>query len=380
MSNMPSKHEKDTVVQSNDLVEAIYDSDMTVTEHKILRYAASKVRRDNTFPEVSFTVAEFLKSANLKGNAYHTKIEALGDQLIKKSIKVKTDDEIDWMTWISKMKYKDGMVSIIFNMFIKDYLIALDREFTKYDFDYIGDMRSSYSIRLYELLKQYAPIGKRTLKISEIKELLGITEKYKQYASFKRSVIEVAQKELEKKKELTFTFEEIKKGRKVVALKFIIQENSPSSDIPSQQQIGNKSAFVNQAKVLLDSYAISIPEKQIAKWEKYGINLLAEVLEEVDLSNIDKPFPYLFAVLKDKSSKDSIQSAKTGITNPEISKLLHEFINHYNIKNNERMLDVILKLQFDKKFRDVITPKEIDELWNEQKEYIAKKTGQIIGS
>lgn len=44
MSNRRDLHSDHLIVQFNSLIEAVYDSDLTETEHKILRYAASKVK------------------------------------------------------------------------------------------------------------------------------------------------------------------------------------------------------------------------------------------------------------------------------------------------------------------------------------------------
>lgn len=48
--------------------------------------------------------------------------------------------------------------------------------------------------------------------------MLGVGDKYKQYGQFKLRVLQQAKKELDKKESLTFSFDEIKEGRKVVEI------------------------------------------------------------------------------------------------------------------------------------------------------------------
>ncbi|WP_158413541.1 replication initiation protein [Gracilibacillus boraciitolerans] len=218
------KKQNQMVVQSNNLVEAYYDSDLTATEHKIIRYAASKIKSNpDQFPTVSFDVKEFMRAGGLKGNAYHKKIEIIGDELSGKRIKIQNDQKIGWFPWLSSLVYDNGTIYLSFNTLIKDLLLELEGQFTKYNYQYIGDMRSSYSIRLYELLKQYAPIGKRRFDLLVLKKMLGVDGKYKGYGQFKQRVLNQAKKELDRKGKLIFSFEEIKQGRQVKEIVFFIQ-------------------------------------------------------------------------------------------------------------------------------------------------------------
>jgi hypothetical protein len=92
-------------------------------------------------------------------------------------------------------------------------------------------MRSGHSRRIYRLLKQYENIGKRELTIPHIKELLCIEKgEYSRYSNFKNRIILGAQKDLKKYTDLEFTFDEIKRGRKVHSIVFHIYENSANVD------------------------------------------------------------------------------------------------------------------------------------------------------
>ena len=80
---------------------------------------------------------------------------------------------------------------------------------------------------MYELLKQYEPIGKRGFGLEELKILLKVDDKYTNYADFKRYCLIKAQSELDKHCDISFRWEEAKEGRRVSSLVFhIIKKKS----------------------------------------------------------------------------------------------------------------------------------------------------------
>lgn len=53
------------------------------------------------------------------------------------------------------------------------YLLQLKERFTRYELKNILYFKNKYSIRIYELLKQYEKIGKREINIKELRGYLG---------------------------------------------------------------------------------------------------------------------------------------------------------------------------------------------------------------
>ena len=221
---MAEKNNKVQVCQSNDLVEAIYEDELTATEHKVIRYATAKINMSpDHFPNVSFSVPEFINAAGLSGQGYHSRVKKIVGELTKKRIRIKTEEQ-EWFAWFKELIYKSGMVYITFNDLIKPHLIISEQEkYTKYAFATIGHMKSPYTIRLFELLQQYAVIGERTIKVEKLKEHLGVKSKYNQYSHFKSKILQRVKEELDEINVLTYTFEEIKVGRRVDAIKFEIK-------------------------------------------------------------------------------------------------------------------------------------------------------------
>lgn len=61
-----------------------------------------------------------------------------------------------------------------FSPVLEPYLLGLKETYTKYRLGYVIHFKSEYSFRMYELMKQYEPIGERTITIEEMKELFMI--------------------------------------------------------------------------------------------------------------------------------------------------------------------------------------------------------------
>ena len=84
---------------------------------------------------------------------------------------------------------------------------------------------SIHAIRIYELLKQYQNIRERVISIPEIKECCGVIDKLKKYNNFEKKILLIAKREINEKSDISFEFERIKDGRKIVAIKFLISKN-----------------------------------------------------------------------------------------------------------------------------------------------------------
>jgi plasmid replication initiation protein len=90
-------------------------------------------------------------------------------------------------------------------------------------------LKSTNQIRMYEILKQYPGIRYRILSVEDLKRMLGIEkDEYPRFGDFKNCVINVCQRALEENTDIKFTYEPHGKkgpGGKILALKFIIQQN-----------------------------------------------------------------------------------------------------------------------------------------------------------
>ena len=79
-------------------------------------------------------------------------------------------------------------------------------------------------MRIYQLISQNAYKEEFEYRLDDLKFILNIgKDAYKHYGLFKQRALNVAKKEIEKKTPIRFEFKEIKEGRKVVSIRFLIK-------------------------------------------------------------------------------------------------------------------------------------------------------------
>ncbi len=213
------------ITLSNDLIEAKYK--LSALEQKIIHLLLSQINlKDEDLKYYSLHIKDFAKLFTKNNNDYVREIKAALEQLLTTKIEIKTGEVVLMTTWFASAAYfKGGKIEIEFSQRLKPYLIGLKKSFTNYNLDYIIEFRSSYSIRLYQLLKQYQKIGKREITVLALKEYLHIEKEYQKYSHFKEKVLKVTYNEINKSADISFDFEEIKKGRRVNSIKFYISTN-----------------------------------------------------------------------------------------------------------------------------------------------------------
>ena len=122
------------------------------------------------------------------------------------------------VAWLSSAKYFTGKgeVELCFDPKLKPYLLQLQSRFTSYKLHNVIKLRSRYSVRLYELLKQYEGLRETQFRTRELRTMLGLTEgEFTLWADFRRNVLDLAQRELPKKTDLGFTY--VARNRRAVA-------------------------------------------------------------------------------------------------------------------------------------------------------------------
>lgn len=115
----------------------------------------------------------------------------------------------------------EGLVEAVFNEHLRPYLLELKGNFTKAQLEQLLKIKSPSSHRIYWLLREYAAFGKRTVSLSELRNLLGLTTEYEgRFDHFRTRVLDRAQEELART-DLPFTYELLKEGRTVTEIRFL---------------------------------------------------------------------------------------------------------------------------------------------------------------
>jgi len=273
---------KELIVKDNKLIEAKYS--LSTLQQKVLLKAISLIEPTDTDKLIyRFSIIDFAEDVNLKGSTtVYKQIKTVCKELInlKNLYLEKENDGFLFINWVASAEYiaNEAVVEIEFSRKLMPYLVELKKQFTTYYLANVMTLKSNYSIRLFELLKQYEKIKKRTIDLEELRKMVGTTEiehngkiikeDYPLYGHFKSRVILPAQKELKQKTDIYFNFQEIKQGRKVVAIEFEIFEN-----IKNKKKIQNALDF--------SQLSLDIMELQRKFKEKTNLDIKYETLDDL---------------------------------------------------------------------------------------------------
>lgn len=313
------------IVKSNPLIEARFK--FTLWEMRVFTVMISFINKDDIeFGTYKIYIKDLMKFFKVKSNVDYEIIRQVPKALSKKQI------EVYYYTKDTKLKQwkflnvftsgsapahenkGSGFIELKLNDELKSELLELKRLFSKYDLKNIIPLRSVHSFRMYELLKQYEFIGKREFDVDDLKEILGVEDKYKLYTDFRRNVIQRAERDLKKHCDIHFTFEEIKRGRRIGTIIFTIHSKEkiqlelPEAEI--EPYVEEDSVFSNYyhfvkdwiSKKTFDEWIATYSEEQI----KNGIQYTKKQLDSgIDIKNIAG---YLLSVIRQTNLFDNISS------------------------------------------------------------------------
>jgi plasmid replication initiation protein len=211
--------------QSHIIVNARYALSRAEIDIVLTLLTAIK-KEDEDFKDYKFTLSELENKTNRKWNSKQLK-ETVRKLMSKPLELPKSGKGWKIVNWFSNFEYdEDGLISCRFDKALKPYLIELSGTRILADFRHLLPMNSSYSKRMYLLLKEYDKIGMRTFNVEELQGILKVPKSYiSKYSDFKKKVLKRAEIDISKFTDLEVTFSEKKRGRKVVEITYTIKKN-----------------------------------------------------------------------------------------------------------------------------------------------------------
>ncbi|WP_020560800.1 replication initiation protein [Thiofilum flexile] len=301
---IPEYNENAIVKKGNDLIEARYK--LSIGEQRLVLLLASQIHVDDEdFEDYEIRVQDFAEMFNLKTDkSLYEKVEEAAKELVGKRVFLKNGKEVEVTAWLSYVKYihGSGTIQLRFDKSLKPYLLQLKKQFTQYKLNHVMSFKSSYSIRLYELLIKDAWVPKKngkdrfekTFTLEEYRNFLGIEKgKYPIFADLKKWVIEPPVREITDQTDLNiFEVRYIKTGRKITGLCFVvlIRSEAETSAQVAQLQLGETPTEQPETHPIIDSlmsYGFSFEKAKTYK-NKYGIK------------QIERNIAYMLATEKNK--------------------------------------------------------------------------------
>ena len=173
------------------------------------------------FPQVSRKVAYEEFRTNLTENS----------NLAKDVLAFKLDKKRVITHWATKIEVEESVVTFTFNELIIPFLVNIRDNFTTYKLKWVAELKSPYSIRLYELFICRINEVRRnlvifTLDLLDLKGKFNLLDKYRGNSDFITKVLTPAVQDINEYTDLTIIYDDrkyIKEGRKIVGVRLVVQ-------------------------------------------------------------------------------------------------------------------------------------------------------------
>ncbi len=202
-------------------------SSFSPEEHKIFVEAVSRLTvEDDASRHIRIDLRDFLREKGVSEKNY-SYVRKLANSLRTKGLKIKVRGDFEVVVNIFSYTGGEGTGYLIvgFNSDLVPFLLKLKGDFTQIPKKEVFKLASSYSIKLYQLLKRFEDTGKRVDKIEELREKLGIREtSYKTFKELNRKVLRRAVEDINRLTDIYVSYETVKQYRKVTHVIFYIQK------------------------------------------------------------------------------------------------------------------------------------------------------------
>ena len=236
------------VHKHNDLIQAKY-SVMTMPEQLLLLAVIGKSDPREITAEtlIEVTVSDFQDLLNSSRKDSYGELKKAVKRLYNRSVVIDNPDPENprlsstETRWVSSINYFDGEGLIQLNLAPKilPYLANLKDNYTSFFVRHVASFKSSYGVRLYELLIQWQGKGSREIDIDWLRDQWQLQDKYQAMNDFKKRVIDPAMKDINDHSNLWVKFGQRKRGRKVVAFQF---EFGLKDDVSTSKSLTKKQA------------------------------------------------------------------------------------------------------------------------------------------
>ena len=209
------------VVKDNKIIEASYT--LSLSEQRVLLACISQIDSKSSLqPDNKFHVmaSEIVDLMGLDSSNAYRDMKMAVERLYNRTIKI--DGEDGEMRWIYRKEYvkNEGKITLYFSPEIIPYLSQLSDKFTAYKLKYVTQFKSSYSIRLYEILVQWASAGEREVKVDWLRKIFQVEDKYKAIKDFKKYIVEPSLADINEHSNIWVEYGQRKSGRTVTHFQF----------------------------------------------------------------------------------------------------------------------------------------------------------------
>lgn len=320
------------VSEHNDLIRST--ANMTSLSLKLFEIAVSAMdsREKQPSHEVRVNKKQIYNALGIKGTSKNQQLSKALNTLRKSSnfeITTEQNGEIHDIgitpVYYADNNYSSDYAVIRFAPEILPFITDLKKNFTQYQLNDILHLKNKYAVSMYRWFtmnyrqyEYYANSGKRRedqiekyanpeITLEELRKLTGTEKKYSAFYDVRRYIIDPICNEITKHTKYNVTYDRIKSGRKIVAIKFHISKKGEKTveddsvvDVSLTDFLQNRYSQLLIGAGLLDMSKVTSDEKYRGTIVGTLYPAYDKFLKNADITDLDNHLHYVAQNMKQK--------------------------------------------------------------------------------
>jgi plasmid replication initiation protein len=211
------------------------NTDMGVVALRLIMLMADRARRDGALLASRFRVAEYKDKLELSGKSAYENLYQVVRRLMQTIIETPHPVEgIDMFQVLgpSRLIPRKGEFELRFNEQMRPLLLNLRAHFARIPLEIFFRIQGSYAVRFYLFCKSWDPALNRSpgwrMTVEELRAWFGLQpHEYEQTFHIRAAILERAKDELDQVADVSFEYDPVMEGKKIVGWDFVPVPNKP---------------------------------------------------------------------------------------------------------------------------------------------------------
>lgn len=291
----------DLIVKGNALVEASHK--LNEVEQRLILLAIIKARAVGDTveqlmnKELEIHASDYMQAFNVdRTTAYRTLKAAViglyGAEWGYRYVNNKGNLVVRYERFTQSAEYveNEATVKFMFSYAIIPYLVELEKRFTTYELEQVANLKSKYSMRLYEMLMQFRSTKNLKISLSDLRFRFGLLEtEYETMSNFKKYVLDLAVDQINKNTNLKVKYTQKKRGRIIESFEFTFTEKAKKEKLVNGDYTITESQLTFFSSQLSEMQELGKYSKE-SSYEHYAMRIAKELKSSVEKRAFYKPY------------------------------------------------------------------------------------------
>lgn len=223
------------VVQSNQFVRGSFNT-LKANEIKMFDIFVSCINTSKPKTKIELTKSELLRAMGDNGEHYTNTRETI-DSIFHKGFCLVNDQSTKVYHFIDSFEWfhNEDIVKVEFHKDVLPMLVELKSNFLAFSVSDLKEIKSRYSLILYKYIYSYVrqyKVKTLTMSMVELRQVLNIKNKYKDFRDFKKKILDVFIKEINSSNCLPYLIQYVKniRNKKVESITFLVRERTSNGE------------------------------------------------------------------------------------------------------------------------------------------------------